>query len=69
MKSFQTLRLALFALAIVFSIVTLAAVPSHDEGTPDVPTPLDSLLSMEREGAGSLYDAIGSVAAGSEYDD
>ena len=26
-------------------------------------------LSMEREGAGSLYDAIGSVAAGSEYDD
>ncbi len=49
MKSFQTLRLALFALAIVFSIVTLAAVPSHDEGTPDVPTALDSLLSMERE--------------------
>ena len=49
MKSFQTLRLALFALAIVLSEVTLAAVPSHDEGTPDVPTALDSLLSMERE--------------------
>ena len=49
MKSFQTLRLALFALAIVFSIATLAAVPSHDEGTPNVPTALDSLLSMERE--------------------
>ena len=49
MKGFQTLRLALFALAIVLSEVTLAAVPSHDEGTPDVPTALDSLLSMERE--------------------
>ena len=49
MKSFQTTRLALFVLAIVLSEVTLAAVPSHDEGTPDVSTPLDSLLSMERE--------------------
>ena len=49
MKSFQTLRLTVFTLAIVFSIVTLAAVPSHDEGTPNVPTALDSLLSMERE--------------------
>ena len=49
MKSFQTLRLTAFALTIVLSVVASAAVPLHDEGTPDVPTSLDSLLSMERE--------------------